>query len=410
MKIKRYVAPDIRQAIRMVRDEQGPDAVILSNKRTAAGVEIIAAIDYSDSFLHKKNEMEIPDNLNVMPESELKSPTKIQSGSEVLYDSPVKKSELIQISDPILTELQKEIRFLRSLLENQLSGLAWSDMQLRKPVQAALLRKLNLMGLSANLCKKIVKEISLDLNQEHAWRKALSILSDMIPIYRDDLSAGGGIVALVGPSGVGKTTTIAKIAARYALKNDSKQVVLVTTDNYRIGGQEQLRVYSRILGISLQVIKEVVELEDLLKNLSRDHLVLIDTAGTRQREVQTFEQYPFLVNRALQIKTFLVLSATMQRTDLEESANSLANLQIQGCIVTKADESTSLGSMLTVCIQHRLPIVYLCEGPRVPEDLTTAVAHKIVSKSVTLSRKYSDQVADDDLAMEFGETNDHVPA
>jgi len=416
MKIKRYVAPDIRQAIRMVREEQGPDAVILSNKRIDEGVEIIAAVDYDEGVIAKSAQSSTDLHKYSKPTHESKvaqhaeTPSLYGENGELPIDIPQLKltTPVVEDEPNELLQVQNEIKTLRSLVENQLSGLAWADMQLRKPVRAKLLRRLMGLGLTAELCKRIVNEMDINASEENAWRGALESLAKKIPVTSDNQFSAGSIITLIGASGAGKTTTIAKIAARFALNHDPRQIVLVATDNYRIGGQEQLKVYSRILSIPMQILSEPSELEDVVKNASPEQLILIDTPAALIRQTAPKQQFSFLSKLSMKIKNYLVLPATSQRSDLEELVDAFADMHVQGCILTKLDETTSLGGVLSVMAKHHLPIAYVSEGQRVPEDLHLAKTSNLVSKCVTLSRHNNHELPDDELAVEFGETTENV--
>jgi flagellar biosynthesis protein FlhF len=181
--------------------------------------------------------------------------------------------------------------------------------------------------------------------------------------------AQGGVVALVGPTGVGKTTSVAKIAARYAMRHGYDQVALVTTDSYRIAAHEQLRTYARILGVPVRVANDADELRTTLDNLADRSLVLIDTAGMSQRDRRLAEQFHTLVTGAPTVQTYAVLAANTQPGGLDETVHAFRGAELDGCVLTKIDESTSLGPALSTIIEQSLPLAFLSDGQRVPEDL-----------------------------------------
>ena len=370
MRIKRFFAPNIRQAIRMVREEVGPDAVILSNTEVEGGVEIIAAMDYDEALLQSSEGAPSPG---------------VAAADALKPAAGVARIEWSQ--EPALLDMRREMKSLRGLLEQQLSSLAWGDMARRNPVRARLLHSLRDTGISPALARQIANEAAQTTDYEAAWRQALAILAHRLQVTNDDILDRGGVVALIGPTGVGKTTTIAKLAARFVLRHGARSVALVTTDSYRIGAHEQLRTYARILGLPLRIAANGEELRAALAAFSDKRLVLVDSAGMSQRDLRLSEQMALLAGGGEPLGTYLVLSAAGQMSAALEAAQAFHGTRLRGCIITKLDEAMSLGGLLSVVIQQKLPVAYVSDGQRVPEDLAVARAHNLVSSAVSLAAR-----------------------
>jgi len=434
MKIKRYFAPDMRQAIRRVREEQGPDAVILSNRKVAGGVEIISAIDYDESALEEalgrqatpgagdgngpapptqpahsyddgRDREYTPESLGEAagPYGGTRPAGQGAAGEPRPTPGRDKGGPNIYWSqDPALVAMQEELKMLRGMLEHQLAHLAWNDLERRRPRQAHLLRHLSALGLQRELCQQLAQAAEPAEDDRHAWRKALALLAHQLPVTDDDILSQGGIVAVVGPTGVGKTTTVAKLAARYALRHGQRSVALLTTDSYRIGAHEQLLTYGRILGVPVQVAGDGDELEAALRSLADKQLVLIDTAGVSQRDVRLSERLSALAGTSRVIRTYLAMSATTHASVLEESVRAFRTAPLHGCILTKIDEAASLGSALSVIVRQGLPLAYVGDGQRVPEDLHPARASNLVTRAVSLMQASDDADGAQALAERFG--------
>ncbi len=416
MKIKRFVADDMRTALRKVSETLGSDAVILSNNRIDEGVEIVAAIDYDESlinepdsnsikkpnpFMHedealsrshieKRNRQAALDDVRYgrnIPATELQKKISPFTTNEFLNPAAVKPqaNEHLWTEEPVFMEMQSELKSLRGLLVNQLSGLSWGNEVHYHPLRARLLQRLMSLGLSPRLAKDIATKVDEEKDFEHNWRLALGELAHRIPVGENEIIEKGGVVALVGATGVGKTTTIAKLAARYTLKHGPHRVALITTDNYRVAAQEQLRSYARIMGIPLRVTGDADSLREALDNLHDKELILIDTAGMSQRDMMLNKQFAMLQTKGLpHIKTYLTLATNCQRGVLTETGDKFKEMKLAGCILTKVDETISMGGALTVAIENDLAISYFCDGQQVPEDIHLARAHSIVSRSVSV--------------------------
>lgn len=401
MKIKRYFAADMRQALRKVREAQGSDAVILSNRKIDGGVEIVAAVDYDESLLDPGP----PPARDPVPTASVsplsKAPDPAATPVQAPPIEPVR--ERIEWSqDPSIAALRAELQSMRGLLEQQLSGLAWGEMGRRSPQRASMLRRLLSLQIEPDLARDVVAQIPEGADLEPAWRKALTVLAQQLKTQDDPILADGGVVALVGPTGVGKTTTVAKLAARFALRHGPDQVALVTTDNFRVGAVEQLRTFGRIMNVPVRVTKGQDELRNALDELYDRRLVLIDTAGMSQRDIRLSEQLSMIQDGAPLVRNYLVLSATTQTLGLDEAVRAFRSVQLDGCIITKLDEATGLGNMLSTVIRQRLPVVYVSDGQRVPEDIQPARAHRLVSQAVGIMQKSSQGDADESLELAYG--------
>ncbi|MGL4734489.1 MAG: flagellar biosynthesis protein FlhF [Enterovibrio sp.] len=281
--------------------------------------------------------------------------------------------------------MRQEISAIRDLLEHQLAGLMWQEVERKEPLRAMLIKRLERLGFSPALVDQLAGYIPENLSPREAWDELLTIISDQIITAEDNLLEEGGVIALLGPTGVGKTTTIAKLAARAAMDFGSDDVALVTTDTFRIGAHEQLATYGRILSCPVKVAKNAQELADILHQLRYRRLVLLDTAGMGQRDMRLSEQLDTLIkNSGAHIRSFLVLSATSQRRVLQETIDHFCKIPLSGCILTKLDESLSLGEMISVMIEYALPIAYLTNGQRVPEDIRKASGQYLVNKASEL--------------------------
>ncbi len=395
MNIKRYFAPTIRQAINKVREEQGPDAVILSNQRVNGGVEIVAAVDFDETMLDQ----------GVSRQAERSTPDTENSGEKTAHAASrpaAPRDENYWSQEPTLLEMRSELQSLRFMLENQLSGLAWGDMARRNPRRAELVQRLMKMGIGSSLCKEITGMLHEDHDMDSLWCQAMKALARKILVSRCDILDQGGVVALVGPTGVGKTTTAAKIAARYALRYGSRHVALVTIDNYRVGAHEQLRTYGRILDVPVKVADSREGLSKVLEDLVDRSLVIIDTAGMGQHDENLRQQKGILDSKTINIRKVLLLSATTRLSGMEDVVQAFNVFEPDGCILTKLDEATSIGGAFSASIRHHLPITYVCDGQRVPEDIHVARPHTLVERGVEIMER-AGTVLDEDLAqMNFG--------
>lgn len=418
MKIKRFFAKDISGAIRSVREELGPDAVILSNTEVSGGIEIVAAIDYDEALFGglgtKTSEsrkqtaaVETPrsEQAPVVPLQPRKADLTTQQPSAEARPSPAIKVEWSQ--EPTLVEMRREMESLRGMMENRLTGLAWGEQARLHPQRTRLMRELVNMGLTPSLCRELAGEQG-EGDYDYMWRESLGRLAQRLPISDEDILDEGGIIALLGPTGVGKTTTIAKLAARYALRHGSHSVALVTTDSYRIGAHEQLRIYGRILDVPVRIANDGHELRETLNSLQDKRLVLIDTAGMSQRDVRLSEQIAVIHEGSPQVRSFLVLSATTQYSALDEAVKVFAQAEPEGCFITKTDEASSLGPVLSVVAKHQLPVAYVADGQRVPEDLRLARANNLVRQAMDLKKNDERMFEQDLLAMAEEGQNTHV--
>lgn len=464
MKIKRFFAKEMRQGIRQVREALGADAVILSNTRVNGGVEIVAAVDYDESLLQAEtvgqdvlsnpasapagkkaapranpfaaepplaadsvsissaalpelkfsSMREQPHALGEIPRNSIDQPSLASryasapsdSSSASGNDRPEKAAghghERIEWSqDPAILELKNELKDMRSLLEQQLSGLAWGELTRRDPLRAKLTRCLLELGLSPTICERVADAAGKHADFDNTWRHALAILAHSLPVDSTDFLEQGGVVALVGATGVGKTTTIAKLAARYALRHGSERVAMVTTDGYRIAAHEQLRTYGRILDIPVRIANNHEELVEALKLLSDRDLVLVDTAGMSQRDIRLTEQFQLIQKSAPSIKTYLVLSSTTHRAGLREITAAFGEAKLDGCILTKLDETTSLGGALSAVMEHELPVAYVSDGQRVPEDIHIARGHSLINQAVLIAQETNQALKQESLNLAF---------
>lgn len=413
MKIKRFFAPDIRQAIRLVREEQGPEAVILSNSRVNGGVEIVAAVDYDETvFRAVKGELlaETKPAETPAPAASAKGSARSQEAVRAAAPAAARARPAaedaagnIWSQEPTLLELRAELNRMRLMMENQLSSLAWGNFARREPLAVELIQRLMRFGLTAAQSRRLVDGLGrLAGDVEALWQRALTALAGQVPHYRHDILEEGGVVALVGPTGVGKTTTAAKLAARYAMRHGSRQVALITVDNYRVGAYEQLRTYGRLLDVPVKTADSREELRKVLNDLCDRRLILIDTTGMGQHDSGLLAQAELLDKGHMNKKTLLLLSATTRLSGLEDVANAFGVFRPDGAVLTKLDEATCPGGALGVAIGRGLPLAYYSDGQRVPEDLHAARADALVEKGVEALRDTESFINDDLVALSFG--------
>ena len=375
MKIKRFLDKDSRGAMAKVRAEMGGDAVILSSKNVNGQVELVAAMDFDEKTLEERLE------------SSLDSEARKDSVHNFSHPLDTRQSATPDVSNeqsPTLTDLQRELGNLRGMLETELAQLSWKDMAGRPSVKAALYNRLAKLGLSRAICGAITDKLPAVGDLETHWTKALGMLARRVKVMGDSMLNEGGIVALVGSTGVGKTTTIAKLAARFVMRHGTKQVALITTDCYRIGGQEQLETFANYLGIPMIVATDGPQLKAALDQLSSRKLVLIDTAGMSQRDVRLYEQFATLKSVGYNIDAYVVLSATAQQGSLNEVVQVFGKQALAGAMITKVDESSSLGAVLDVVVKNDLKLGYVSIGQKVPEDIIPARVEYLIAKAVEL--------------------------
>jgi flagellar biosynthesis protein FlhF len=262
-----------------------------------------------------------------------------------------------------------EIRALRRIVEQHLAGFAWGETSRSEPVKTEVLRQMLDAGFSPQFARELLAELprDLDIRQALAWVKGGADRSLLTINAESDIVDRGGVYALVGPTGVGKTTTTAKLAARCVLRHGASKVALVTTDAYRIGAHEQLRIYGRILGVSVHLVKDAEELRQTLQSLQHKHMVLVDTMGMSQKDRLVGEQVAMFGDS--KVKRLLLLSATGRGDTLDDVVRAYDGPDLAGCILTKIDEAASLATALDVVMRHGLRLHYVSNGQRVPEDL-----------------------------------------
>lgn len=528
MRIKRYFAADIKQAIRMVREELGPDAVILSNRKVDGGVEIVAARDFDEQNLMESGKQGA-DSISLAPAQRGRTearrrtddtfeaamgaayrgikPDPVETGSgpgpgssasgrfsrsspmpatgrvrhpgigdgpqeapvssgggtrhrtdavfrhseggagdrfmegvgsstddtwierNGFVDNPLRQRRTDTTPDPRQTSaktvnrsaslsqaqsilesrarlllqegqdqfvrvIQQELRLMRNMLDGHLGETGWQQAANRSPLRMELLRRFSHMGFSKRLTLDLIRHVSHSIDTDTdiindaeqqtqqsgechqcaidvdtAIEDVGKLLGKLLPLVQEDLLETGGIVALVGPTGVGKTTTIAKLAARFRMKHGPREIALVTTDNYRIGAYEQLTTYGRILDVPVRIASGLDELHQHLDTFYDRKLVLIDTAGMGPRDFRLMEQINLFKRVSIPIKSCLVLSAASQLRTMQEAMDAFQGFSPDSCILTKIDEAAQAGVSLSVVIENRLPVAFICDGQQVPEDL-----------------------------------------
>jgi flagellar biosynthesis protein FlhF len=385
MKMQRYLAKDMRQALAKIRAEQGPDAVILSTQRTPDGVVVCAAVDFEFS----------PEPGTV--------PTATQVAAD---DAPVRAAVPIPPpNESMRSEIDsvgEEIRGLRRLLEIQVAALAWNDYTRRQPLKARVLEDLTNVGLCREIALDVVSELPDGLDADRASRLPLAHLARRVLTTTSPTLHHGGRLALVGANGVGKTTTLAKFATRWVMEHGPRDVALVTTDRDRFGSHEQLLSLGRLLGVPAFITESPAELDGLLERLRERRLVLIDTPGLNPRSERFTEELGGLRAASADIEIALVLAASAQAGSLEEAVARFAALRPAHCVLTKVDEATSLGGAISALARSGLPVSWLCKGTSVPEDIEPARAHHLVVRAVELARTSGATVDEDLLARRFG--------
>lgn len=267
-------------------------------------------------------------------------------------------------------KLMDEMAGIRGMLERQLAGFAWGEAGRQAPSRTRIIGELLEAGFSAQLARTLCEAVTDAAELTDARAAVKNALSRSLRLLNSDadLIDRGGVYALVGPTGVGKTTTAAKLAARCVVRHGADKLAMITTDGYRIGAHEQLRIYGRILGVPVHVVRDAADLRQTLAELSKKHMVLIDTVGMSQRDRMVAEQAAMLVG-AGNVKRLLLLNATSRGDTLDDVVRAYEGPDLAGCVLTKVDEGASLAPSLDAAVRHEMPVYYVANGQRVPEDL-----------------------------------------
>jgi flagellar biosynthesis protein FlhF len=340
MSVQVFVAANAREGLARIRRELGDDAVVLSSRPHPQGIELLASV-YGD-----------------------------------LAAPAVGESADAAGSSRILAELGR----LRGMLQNQLAGFAWGVTKRRDPARVALMQSLFAAGFGSTLARTLAARLPRGLDTDAAQRWLRQVLIRNLPVRgrEADLVAAGGCYALVGSTGSGKTTTLAKLASRGVDVHGAGHVALVAADAYRIGAAAQLTLYAELLGVSLHVAEDSARLALLLPQLAAKKLVLIDTAGFAPSDPRTREGQAL---DALGVRRIAVIPAAQQGAAIEQAMLRFGQGAV-AAILTKLDEAPQPGAALDSLIRHRLPLAYVSGGQRVPEDLHAPNAQYLIDRAL----------------------------
>ena len=476
--VKRFVAPTMRRALDLVREEMGAEAVILSSQKVAGGVEVVTSMEpdlptrgidvrrefgshfdadldramESDSAWHAQAEVDRaaaqysgrvesnePNQAPIgrgakiaqeierarermldakrrakeseRPISELPTPQRYAEPASVQPQpemrprpvaaaraavQPVENSGSEQ--DERLETLQSELADMRMILEQQLWRMTQREQPLEIPSQiklpagfTVLHEHMNRLGIPESLGQRLIQECGHHSKVSKAWRDCMARLAKDIPVAGGDIIQQGGIFAFVGQTGVGKTTTIAKLAARYVLEHGPGKVALVTTDTYRVGAYDQLRSLGRILNVPVRAVDGENSLVTILSSLRQFPLILIDTAGFRHGDPMLKDQLRKLDTCAA-IKRVLVMACNSQVQTMKASTHAYNSQHgVDACVLTKLDESASLGEAISVVLERQLPVAYTTDGQEIPKDIRCASGHQLVAAAVGLLKTTTEQ-------------------
>jgi flagellar biosynthesis protein FlhF len=399
MNVRKFTAKTSREAMWMVREALGADAVILSS-RTVNGVVEILALAAEDMASLSEPAIDKPQEKSQISESTLAAlaPKRRMEGAQAeglaqALQNAQHAREQAPEREPTraeLNEVMNEIRSMRGMLESQLAELSWNSQQQRQPAKSGALREMLAAGFSASLSRYLTEKMPANVTAEEGinWIKSVLIRNLSVVSDESEILDRGGVYALVGPTGVGKTTTTAKLAARCVMRHGPGKLALITTDGYRIGGYEQLRIYGKILGVMVHSVKDEADLRIALDELKGKHTVLIDTVGMSQRDQMVAEQIAMLSGAGRQVKRLLCLSATSTGETLNEVVRSYQGEGgLAGCIITKLDEAATVGAALDVVIRQKLNLYYIANGQRVPEDLHVPNQQYLIDRAFKLKRE-----------------------
>lgn len=371
MQLKKIQAKDMRQAMMQVRDELGDDAAILSSRNlSTGGVEVIATL---------APPVPVAKTQATEPQSAENNVSKAEFGA-----------------------MRSELHSIRTLLQQRINGLAWEQFSNRSPAQAVVWERLTAMGIPGFLTRQLVDKAAVGKTIDQNWKQVLAALVKAIPVVGEDPVNNGGRFAFVGPTGAGKTTSIAKLATRYVLQHGPDNVALVTTDSFRLAAHEQLRTLGRILGVTVKVVDEQHTLHETLVSLSHKKLVLIDTAGLPAGHPEQQRQLSML-RGVVGLQKWLVLPVTSQAQVLRSAWKTCSTAGISACILTHMDEACVLGDALALAVEQKLPVAYETFGQAIPDDIAVAQATALVRRAVSLGRQQAEvPVERERLMSEYG--------
>lgn len=428
MKVKRFFAATMSAALKQVRESMGDDAVILSTRRIDGGVEIVTALDYDENMARQKlgeaaseatsggRLAELQAEQHRRLEEELgRSRDRIRQlktrpGGDEAHRRPGDRQESLDTDDlpplpenrqpeerqePSLTTdasdqlavMRRELDSLRAMISEQspaaIAPAATGNVadDTLDAVRKRLVERLEEFGLNAQVAGSLARQSGRGKLEDN-WKCALRTLAAGLKTTESDWASRGGAYALVGPTGSGKTTTIGKIAAQYVLEHGADSLALVTTDRYRVAAHEQLFVFGRILNVPVRVVDDTHTLDDVLDELEDRHLVLIDTAGLSGADPGCQEQLGELAGSRHRIRSHLVVPATSQSRIMKSMWHCYKMASLAGCIMTKLDEALTLGEVLGFALETALPVAWVTDGQKIPQDLHRANAASLVRLGV----------------------------
>jgi flagellar biosynthesis protein FlhF len=440
MEVKRFFSTTMQDALRIVREEFGADAVILSNSKVEGGVEIVAALDYEEDWDQEPVQDEIVSrgepspsqlarmhaekHLQLQREME-QAKRKIEAVRAKKYKEPnsnemastVGRSDAYHDNKKTMNGVPKgsqdgverlsehdtfsamrtEILEIKALLAKQSENASKPEFAPQKNILGQQLDKMfDSLCLSKTVKQMLNKELDVWLKRTHlnaneldnqfeaAWKHLNQFIEKSIRIDHTEIIDRQGVFALVGPTGSGKTMTIGKMAARYVMEYGSDNIALVTTDRYRIAAHEQLKVFGRILNVPVHAVDESHSLDVILDKLSQKKIVLVDTAGLMHSDSCWTEQLQEIKLSHHKIQCYLTVAAVGQYQVMSSIYHNYKMVDLSGVIVTKVDEAVSLGEVISFLMDTGLKASYFTDGQRVPEDIHLFDAHLMFERAQTL--------------------------
>jgi flagellar biosynthesis protein FlhF len=333
---------------------------------------------------------EIAAKLNEIKQSEIRINNAAARPAPQVQEKPAPEKNSAQkpVQNVQMQEVLTEVRNMRSTMESKLTSLSWNNIREQNPLKATVLSMLLNAGFSASLSRQLAEKLPNEINgkkmdgeRARTWVKNILALNFKTMQDEEELFDQGGIFALIGPTGVGKTTTTAKLAARYVMRHGTQNLGIITTDAYRIGGHEQLRIYGKILGVMVHAVKDEADLKIALNELKNKHTILIDTVGVSQHDRMVAEQIALLSSSQRHIKKLLCLNATSTGETLADVIRAYRGKGLDGCIMTKVDEAATIGNAIDVMIRAKLMLYYVTNGQRVPEDIELADKNALIAQA-----------------------------